>query len=340
MRYRGGAGASVLVGFLAFGTAASAAPSVTRISYKAGAATAKSAKAGAATLKHRRRSGSGADAAAQGPVVSKERGRPKPALTGGDQPANRTKKRVARVLAPKQPCLHDAVQFERGFGGDLSPIVLTRCDGRAAPQAVEQLSILVRPMNAPRPSLPTTPVRNVPGAREWLPGVKLVDEGLVTRLQKVTDHFQKTKVTVVSGYRPRSLGSFHQSAKAIDFHLDGVAHEALVAFCRTLPDTGCGYYPNSSFVHMDVRPKSTGHVYWIDASGPGESPVYVSTWPPREGSVAKPRGIPKPDPAAPADEQTHESFPRLPPGASDTKVDARTIAPLGSGRTEDDPFRP
>jgi hypothetical protein len=45
-------------------------------------------------------------------------------------------------------------------------------------------------------------------------------------------------------------------------------------------DTGCGYYPNSSFVHVDVRQPGTGHVAWIDASGPGEPPHYVASWPP------------------------------------------------------------
>jgi hypothetical protein len=98
----------------------------------------------------------------------------------------------------------------------------------------------------------------------------------------VIDHFGPRSVTVVSGYRPASLGSFHQSARALDFHLAGVKNEALVAFCRTLPDTGCGYYPNSSFVHMDVRPEGTGHVFWIDASGPGEPAHYVASWPPPE----------------------------------------------------------
>ena len=30
-------------------------------------------------------------------------------------------------------------------------------------------------------------------------------------------------------------------------------NEALRDFCRTLKNVGCGYYPNSVFVHMDVR---------------------------------------------------------------------------------------
>ena len=69
---------------------------------------------------------------------------------------------------------------------------------------------------------------------------------------------------VISGVRPNSVGSFHATAQAIDFRVDGVRNEVLVDFCKTLPDTGCGYYPNSSFVHLDVRAPGTGHVSWID----------------------------------------------------------------------------
>jgi hypothetical protein len=240
--------------------------------------------------------------------------------------------RVASVRRPpKVACTNDPVVFERGFGGEVRPLVLTRCNGRPAPQVIEQLSLLVRPLGVPEPTVITTPVRH--GTRqEWIPGVKLVNGGMVSRLQKVADHFKGKRIVVVSGYRPGSQGSFHQSARAVDFHVDGVTNASLVAFCRTLPDTGCGYYPNSSFIHMDVRPPSTGKVYWIDASGPGESPRYVASWPPRDlgGQVKE---IPRPDPAAPEDEQTHpDSTPPLPPGASDTKVDAKTTAP--------DVFRP
>ncbi|HEY3592468.1 MAG TPA: D-Ala-D-Ala carboxypeptidase family metallohydrolase [Polyangiaceae bacterium] len=160
----------------------------------------------------------------------------------------------------------------------MESIALTRCDGRPAPLATLELSIVARPESAPKPAGPVIAAalahRTDPG-----PDVKLVGEGLVTRLQTVADHFDAAKVIIVSGYRPNSTGSFHQMAEALDLHFDGIPNEALVAFCRTLPDTGCGYYPNSSFVHLDVRPAHTGHVYWIDASGPGEAARYVSTWP-------------------------------------------------------------
>lgn len=225
-------------------------------------------------------------------------------------------------------CLNAPIELARGFGGESESIVLTRCDGRPAPLAIERLSIFLRPTSAPRPAVPATPVRHGSRVKEWRPGVKLVDSGLVTRLGQIADHFKTAKLTIVSGYRPASAGSFHQSARAVDLHVDGVSNEDLVSYCRTLKDTGCGYYPNSSFVHVDVRGEHSGHVYWIDASGPGEAPRYVSSWPPPE---ATPHAVdvPRPDPAAPGDENTHPDAvaPPLPPGASDAKVDAQTTAP-------------
>src|SRR5262249_18001135 len=84
---------------------------------------------------------------------------------------------------------------------------------------------------------------------------------------------------LVWGYGPRSGGSYRATGGALDVRLDGVTNEALVAYCKTLPDTGCGYYPNSVFIHMDVREPGTGHVSWIDISRPGEAPKYVTAWP-------------------------------------------------------------
>src|SRR5262249_32306838 len=150
-----------------------------------------SAKGSPEAARHaRRRGGSGtaaADKASPGEVVGGLAGH-KDVKAGASKGASKPgapHKRVARVIAPKPPCLHDAVESERGFGGDVQSVVLTRCDGRPAPHAVEQISVLVRPMNAPKPSVETTPVRHGGSQKEWLPGVKLVNEGLVSRLQRV-----------------------------------------------------------------------------------------------------------------------------------------------------------
>jgi hypothetical protein len=248
------------------------------------------------------------------------------ARKGKDAPAAVHHKVASTRRAPKPPCNNDPIVFERGFGGDVQPLVLTGCNGRPAPNVVEKLSLLIRPLSVPEPTVMTTPVSH--GTRqEWLPGIKLANGGLVTRLQKVADHFKGKRIVIVSGYRPGSQGSFHQSARAVDFHVDGVTNSSLVEFCRTFPDTGCGYYPNSSFIHMDVRPPNGGKAYWIDASGPGEAPRYVASWPPKDLG-GKLKEIPRPDPAAPGDEQTHpDSTPPLPAGVSDMKVDATTTSP-------------
>jgi hypothetical protein len=204
-------------------------------------------------------------------------------------------RRVARPVEPpprpEQPCLHPPIVVQRGFGGESESIALTKCDGAPAPLATLKLSILARPPSAPKPEIASPPAAPAAVKLELSPGVKIISDGLVLRLQNVVDHFHAERVTIVSGYRPNSAGSFHQSAQALDVHFDGVRNEEVAAFCRTLPDTGCGYYPNSSFVHLDVRPTHTGHVYWIDAAGPGEPPRYVSTWPVAEDrplSVARP----------------------------------------------------
>src|SRR5262249_50695621 len=111
------------------------------------------------------------------------------------------------------------------------------------------------------------------------------------RVQAVADHFDKsgtnTKFFVISGYRPASVGSMHSTGRAMDFRIDGVKNEDVVAFCKTINDTGCGYYPNSSFVHMDVRDSGTGPPAWMDARGPGETRRYVTQWPPRAENEKK-----------------------------------------------------
>jgi len=172
--------------------------------------------------------------------------------------------------APK-PCFHEPITIGRGT--EEEHFSLTRCDGTPTLEAIDHLSVLARPDS----------IRRWSGHGPMPHGMKLLDARLAERLQQVADHFahgHPVSMHIVSGFRPSSVGSYHATAQAIDFRVDGVRNEELVAFCKTLPDTGCGYYPNSSFVHLDVRAAGTGHVSWIDASGPGEAAHYVSSWPP------------------------------------------------------------
>ncbi|HXN34244.1 MAG TPA: DUF882 domain-containing protein [Polyangiaceae bacterium] len=165
--------------------------------------------------------------------------------------------REARAV--KEAKLRECVKapVEVVAGAESAKLSLAKCDGAAAPAGVDQLSTLAR-----------------------APGAHRLDARLVERLELVVDHFRKgtesARVVIVSGYRPRSAGSYHSTGRALDFRIDGVANEALVALCKTLPDTGCGFYPNSGFVHMDIRDPGTGHVAWTDVSRPGETPRYVS----------------------------------------------------------------
>jgi hypothetical protein len=165
--------------------------------------------------------------------------------------------------------------------------------------------------------------------------VRKIDVGLVERLQQIVDHFGKKgeppRIAVISGYRPTSTGSYHATGQALDMRLEGVSNDALVAFCKTLPDTGCGYYPNSSFVHVDVRAPSTGHVYWIDTSGPGETPRYVASWPPppeppvlhdaREASAKVISKLDRELPALPVDAHPGEPGDDAPAAAMGTPIE-------------------
>ncbi|AKT43005.1 uncharacterized protein CMC5_072320 [Chondromyces crocatus] len=203
-----------------------------------------------------------------------------------------SKRREDKVAKPiPKPCLGVPVQIDRG--GEVERITLVNCAGKPRAEARRQLSILARPWGTPRPASleePDAKTPPAPGKRalppgEIAPGVRLVDPGLLVRIDALARRYPDRQISLVSGYRPRSQGSLHQTARALDLRIAGVSNQDLVAACRTLQDTGCGYYPNSSFTHVDVRSPGTGVVYWIDASGPGETPRYVASWPPPSHEV-------------------------------------------------------
>ncbi|HEY4104076.1 MAG TPA: LysM peptidoglycan-binding domain-containing protein [Polyangiaceae bacterium] len=97
------------------------------------------------------------------------------------------------------------------------------------------------------------------------------DPRLIRLLARVSDHFGSRPIRIVSGFRTRSFfeDSRHKLSRAVDFSIPGVENGAVRDYLRTLSDVGVGYYPNSSFVHLDVRDTST---YWVDYAGPGEAP--------------------------------------------------------------------
>ncbi len=135
-----------------------------------------------------------------------------------------------------------------------------------------------------------------------------MNDRLLALLAQVSDHFGGRPLRVVSGYRTTSWveESKHPLGRACDFVVLGVPNKVLRDYLRTLDSVGVGYYPNSTFVHLDVRDRNT---YWVDYAGPGEPPRLTPT-----------TVIPK-DPSASADLQTEIALP-----ASETTAAAETTS--------------
>ncbi len=105
-----------------------------------------------------------------------------------------------------------------------------------------------------------------------------IDPRLISLVSTVSDHFGSRRLEIISGFRPYTSTQYtrhsnHNIGHAMDFRVVGVPNEVLRDYCRTLRNVGVGYYPNSTFVHLDVRPTPG---FWIDYSHPGEPPRYNS----------------------------------------------------------------
>jgi hypothetical protein len=180
--------------------------------------------------------------------------------------------------AAAPPSCAGRVTIERRFSGRREAIEmpLLDCDGRPREEAVRALSILARPrtVEAPPGSSEIARWRETNGDPDLLAdGVRVVDAELLVRLQRIGDAFPGHTIEIVSGYRPSAPDhSRHHHARALDVAVDGVPREALRDLARSFERTGVGWYPNSTFVHIDVRDEST---YWVDVSAPGEAPRYV-----------------------------------------------------------------
>lgn len=137
-------------------------------------------------------------------------------------------------------------------------VTLLDTRGRVRPQVPAQLASFLRPRNAPSKQKP-------PHKR------------LIALLAEVSNHFGGRRINVASGYRLAKGYTSHQSrhvaGAAIDLRVDGVPNRKLCDYLRHFDDVGVGFYPNSTFVHFDVRDRNA---YWIDVSGPGQKPVYLS----------------------------------------------------------------
>ena len=104
-----------------------------------------------------------------------------------------------------------------------------------------------------------------------------IDPRLPRLLYQTGRHFAGHRLEVISGYRnpkvARNPKSPHKKGLACDFRIAGVPNTTLREYLRhTFDHVGVGFYPNSFFVHLDVRKGPSA--FWIDYSGPGEGAAY------------------------------------------------------------------
>jgi uncharacterized protein YcbK (DUF882 family) len=96
-----------------------------------------------------------------------------------------------------------------------------------------------------------------------------VDPRVLDLVYRVQVHFNAQEVRIISGYRtPRGVSrSNHGKGRAIDLVVPGTSDEEVAKFAREQGFVGVGIYPESGFVHLDVRERS---YFWVDTSGPGK----------------------------------------------------------------------
>ena len=190
---------------------------------------------------------------------------------------------VATLALTALPALAHAdcpepVTVARAHSDERAILRLVECDGSPALASLEELSLLARPARTDRPEPGARAVyqREAPPERvaEFVhPGIRRLDPGLLVRLQAVAARFPDATLEIVSGYRPTARsGSRHRVGRALDIRVVGVDRREVAEHARGFAETGVGYYPNSTFTHIDVR--DTSH-HWVDLSGPGERPRYV-----------------------------------------------------------------
>jgi hypothetical protein len=269
-------------------------------------ATEKGSQSGAAHKASSRAGGTGADkkSKARGKTASLGAGNrgKAPKKTASREKTTKKAPKKGEANAPIKPCLGAPIDLDRN-GREPQRLTLVDCRGNPLEAARRALSILSRPWGVPRPA-------DKPGGAspaEIGPGIALLDRGLLTRIDALARRYPGRRISIISGYRPTSQGSLHQSGRALDLRIAGADNVDVVGNCRRLADSGCGYYPNSSFVHIDVRAPRSGVVHWIDASAPGEAPRYVSSWPPppdglptaAPGTASPPANAPAPRPPRP-----------------------------------------
>ncbi len=164
------------------------------------------------------------------------------------------------------------------YAGEAMRRPLTECDGAIPSDVIDELSVLARPPGAARPALPL-PLEPTGEAGEWADEVRLLEPRLVWAVTEIARAFPGRAIVLMSGYRRDGHSGQHGKGRALDLYVQGVSNTDLYRVCRSLRDTGCGFYPKNVFVHIDTRPYGTSRVGWVDISDPGAPSQYVDGWP-------------------------------------------------------------
>jgi len=163
---------------------------------------------------------------------------------------------TAKATKARNAVLSGLVSLERPASQESLRVRLFQKNGKPDPKARERLARFLRDRENDATKRPQTRLMRV--------------------LSYLADHFNGRTIIVVSAFRSEQGGnngsSRHATGEAIDIRVEGVPNEVLRDYCLTLTKVGVGYYPRSSFVHIDVRKKG---VYWVDWSRPGEPPLYL-----------------------------------------------------------------
>jgi len=162
----------------------------------------------------------------------------------------------AKATRARNAILHGMVTLERPASQETLRVRLFDAAGKPVPKARTRLARFLRDRESDAQKRPHTRLMRV--------------------LAYLAEHFNGRTIVVVSAYRSEKDGtngpSRHATGEAIDIRVEGVPNESLRDYCLTLRRVGVGYYPRSSFVHVDVRDRE---VYWVDWSRPGEPPLYL-----------------------------------------------------------------
>jgi uncharacterized protein YcbK (DUF882 family) len=102
--------------------------------------------------------------------------------------------------------------------------------------------------------------------------VRAMSAELYEHLSRIQDHFDGKQIQFYSGFRLTDQStSRHFHASAADFKIKGVSIYTIKKFAESLDmgNMGIGVYPNTDFVHVDIRAPGEPSFRWTDYSRSG-----------------------------------------------------------------------